>query len=686
MALSFRYILRYQIDPTFHPEDRTAELVDFCRDNRVDEVMLFVTPEELSTGHPTDNEIDAYVELGRQVKAVLDDAEIDLSLNPWTTTYHVSRGRTFRQGQAFMPMVGENGYVSPISACPLCERWQAWLCDTFARLVRDIQPTVLWVEDDWRLHNHEPGMSWGGCFCDTHLKRFSTVVGRPVGREELVEKVLGCGAPHPWRGVWLDLWRDTMLEPARRLRDAVQTVSASTRLGLMSSVPDVHSIEGRDWHAMQDAIGADPAFLTRPHLPPYTATRALHTTPAVTRQTIANLKRPIEVYPELENSPRCGQYSKSHAYNAWQCLHAACYGSHGITINHFDMMGNGIALDPTFGKTLREIKDRLNTIASLGIDDTHAQGVRVLFSPDVARAIHGDGRDTFDSLNNHSEVWSNVCYVLGISHALRPDIPHEPGPSPYAVGGQTLRAFSDTEVSRLLGGAVILDACSVEVLHERGFGSDIGVGACQWEMLETSGYAYEHILEPDPARFGLAFPRMTAQRCAQRLPAIDADPSASVRSQIRHADHKDLFPGTLVYRNARGGRIAMTAYPFDGGHQFFMGFFNVFRRRLMQELLFEIAPLAPLAAVTSHPMHLYRVPTTAGTCLALCNPLHDAAERPVVALSPGRGVGNHFKMLDAAGAWQTFSVEVRAEGNIHYLTLPTTVQPLESCVVLIPDV
>jgi len=372
--------------------------------------------------------------------------------------------------------IWENGQESLVSVCPLCTNWQDWLCETFAYWAKEIRPLAIWVEDDWRLHNHGAELGWGGCFCKLHLERFSNVVGEPVTREQVIENILAPGTPHPWRDIWLDLSRDSLLEPARKLAKAVQKANPETRIGLMSSLPDVHSIEGRDWFGLQDAFGPKPAFLIRPHMPPYTEMRAMSTLPSVTRQTLACLRRPIEVYPELENGPRCGLYSKSHTYTIWECMHAAAIGSDGITINHYDMMGNGIALDREFGESLASSKSILNAIVNLGIDDGRAQGVKILFNNNVARYFHGEGpQRSLEELYKPSITWSRTCYILGISHSFTQDIDTlEDGP--VAVSGETLRSFSDEEIEVLLSKPLLLDGISTKIMVERGFQDAIEIG------------------------------------------------------------------------------------------------------------------------------------------------------------------------------------------------------------------
>ncbi len=650
--MSFRYILRYQIDPDYHADERIEELVDFCVVSRIEEVMLFMTGEELNPGHPTWEQIEPYVEMGKRLKGRLAECGIELSLNPWTTMHHASGGRRLQAGQNFRLMVGETGQSSPVTVCPLCEHWQAYLCDLFGRLCRALDPVAIWVEDDFRLHNHGEELGWGGCFCDEHLRRFGEAVGEAVTREQVLANVLASGRPHPWRDIWLALSRDSLIEPARKLRDAC----APTRLALMSSTPDIHSAEGRDWHALQMALGDEPAFMTRPHLPPYTETSPLHTVPSVTRHTIANLKRPLEIYPELESSPRNGPYAKSRAYSVWECLHAAAMGSHGITINHYDMMGGGIALDPPFGEALAEAKTQLDAIVAMGIDDGDAHGVQVLFDPQVSRHAHLTDAKSFEDLAQRTWLWSDTCYILGIAHGFARDI--VPG-QVHAAGGQTLRAWDDDRIDALLNEAVLLDADSAAILVERGFGERIGVHDAQWRTLDDTAYAYEQVLTPDV--------RVSAQRCADRLLAMQVN-EADVRSWICSAFHQRLWPGLIVH-----GRAAVLTYPIDGRAQFFMGVFSAFRRELMQNLLFELAPGAALAVAAESPMQVYRAPIAGGILLGVLNPTYDRVDR--IALRVGDLPDNVEMQVLANGEWGTASVQREADR----LVLDATLGPLEEC-------
>lgn len=715
---SYRYILRYYIDNGFDTEARIEELATFCERSRTEEVMLFLTPEELSPGHPSDAEIDVHIALAQRIARRLQSVGTELSLNPWTTLYQVPRGRALRKGQHFRLMVGESGATSPIVACPLCEEWQEWICSRFARLAREVQPVAIWVEDDWRLHNHGGELGWGGCFCAEHLRLFSEAVGTRVTREELLMALLRPGTPHPWRDAWFALSRETILQPLQKLSAAITAANPATATALMCSMPDQHSAEGRDWLRIKQAIStADKRFLLRPHMPPYTQVRALRSTPAILRQTLACLPAAADsegvenhIYPELENSPRSGIFSKSGRYTIWQLVEAALFGSRGITLNHYDMLGNGIALDTAFGEHLRAAKAKLNALRALNIDDANAEGAQMLFSPQIASHIRlqqvprlaagaqgalsmslqdpsqqaGIGGDvaSLQQLVHNSIYWSETCAILGISQRLSTSVQPEKGP--VFVCGQTLRAFSDAQIEQLLGGTLVLDAESVLVLLERGFGEYIGVAEARWNELEANPYGYESICEPDASVYTLANPRMSAQRCANRILAMEPVPQTRIRSTIHSPLYAVICPGTIDFENSYGGRVISFCYPL-GSAQFYMGYFNVFRARFLQRLLTETGRQWPWA-MAENGLRCQRMRVDEGTLFAILNPTDDLHEQVSFHVSRDgarNAVGSEsWRYLKDDGQWQQITPRAEQEEYGIRYTFAVSLAALDSAIFL----
>ena len=634
----FRYVLRYYIDMDFHEDARIAELVQMCKSGSIDEVMFFFNPEELFQCLVPEIELEKWFALAEKLKSALTAAHIDISINPWTTTVHLSRGRKFSgKTLRYSPLVGENGVVSAVTSCPLDKNWIADLSAFWARIARDIAPTAIWVEDDWRLHNHEPSMNYGGCFCTEHLARFEAAAGTTTNRETLLQNITAPGTPHPWRKIWLDICRDTLLEPARQLYRTVHNANPDVRLGLMSSQADIHSIEGRDWNELKQALSPDKPLLLRPHLPPYTEVYALQALPSNARQTISEFHEGIEIYPELENSPRSGRYSKSGSFSIWECVHSALFGAHGITINHYDMMGNGLALDKSFPAALEKAKPFLDALCALELDDANSEGVNVIYSPRVAEVMHSRKENTLYGLMNNSISWSNVCYTLGISHRISREICDR---AVNAVSGETLRAFSDEQIVKLLQGGVLLDACSGEILLERGFGARIGFTGAPWTTLDQSGYAYEEIMATRE--------RMTAQRCSMRLLQLDSLPTAREVTSIMRYDRTRMCPGALYFRNEWGGTVLTVAYPLEES-QFSMGYYNNFRRIFMQRMILELNNQMKIAMGTEDPLFVYRNKCKSGTLIAIMNPTHDNYDQ--ISLRADDLIHKSVEQLTAQGQW-----------------------------------
>lgn len=653
----FRYILRYYIDPGFAEDKRIAELLELCKKGRIEEVMFFYNPEELFQGYPDDAEVESWFALAKKVKAALDGAGILMSINPWTTTVHVSRGRKFTEKQRmFQPMVGETGTVSPITACPFDPHWQEWLASFFARIAKEISPTAIWVEDDWRLHNHEPSMKYGGCFCPLHLARFEQETGIRTDREQLLKNILAPGVPHPWRKPWLKVCRDSLLEPARRLYEKVHAANPQVRLGLMSSGPDVHSVEGRDWNLLKEALSPDAPLPVRPHLPPYTEVYALDISPAVSRQTVSEYDCPIEIYPELENSPRCGKYSKSGTFSVFECYHSALFGSSGITINHYDMMGNGFSLDYDFPEYLAGAKSVLDALTALKLSDRDSEGVQVLYSPGIAEHVRTSSGGSMAALVNGSIGWSGVFYKLGVSHGLTKEIS---GAGIRAVSNQTLRAYPDEEIRRLLSGKLILDAPSAEILLERGFGSMAGIKSAEWRTLDGDGYAYEEIVGGKESLYGVDTPRMSASRCSAEVLAMQTD--AKVLSKICRYDRSVLYPGAVFHENELGGQVLTIAYPLDR-LQFNVGYFNNYRRIFLHEIIRNLFQEKNILLGCDVPLQAYRNRQQSQTILALLNPTHDPCRR-LRFFAPGLNPAQ-AESLDRDGVWRKTELKVQADGSL----------------------
>ncbi len=699
----FKMILRYGLDPFNALEENLKQLEVFIRESTINEVMFLLMPEERSSGHPTEKLSKPWIAAIKQAQEMFSKYGVATSLNPWTTTYHAGRGRHLHPGQDFRMMVGETGADNGMSPCPLDGNWQKYLIDYFVFLAEEIDPVALWVEDDWRLHNHGGEMGYGGCFCTYCLGRFAAMVGeKSVSREQVVAAVTAPGEPHPWRSQWLELAWQALSEPAEKLAAALKAAKPGMRIGLMSSIPDVQSIEKRDWNALMDIFTDDGEnYLIRPHMPPYTEEPPITTTPHYSRQTVALLDRDADIYPELENSPRSGPYSGTHSYSAWEMTNAILYGSRGITINHFDNMGMNTYYDRGLGKALGKRRATFDALMDLHLDDRKARGVKILFHPDVAQhKWTGDpasaggakmytGEDlsglknsggTLQDLEANSVEWSKVFYILGISHSFTRNIEAEEG-SIFAVSDQTLRCYSDDEIKTLLGQNIILDLASTEILVQRGFGHLIGVESVSRTKLEESAYSLEEVEESffGPLEGGIK-PRMTAQRCASPVGVLDYSGGTQILSTVKGAEFDDKFPGSGIFTNELGGTIYTTCYPL-GTAQFYMAYFNRVRQEYWTKLLFKMGGRGQTVAC-GHPFHVHAHDIEGGISVAATNILYDPSENVVLKLPAAEIEGKSFQTLEDA-KWIDIQPEISTEDGIATLAFDLQIQTLETALITI---
>ncbi|NEB78750.1 hypothetical protein G3I40_26520, partial [Streptomyces sp. SID14478] len=377
-----RYHLRFQIHPGPTATEQAKELAEFCRANGVDEVVLLLAAEEFHAGHPTAAEEDRLYDTAAATAATLRDAGLDVGLNPWVTTGHADRGRRDRHG--FAPMVGPDGTAAAGQASFACPVWRSWLTAHYARFA-DLGLRVLWLEDDFRYHNHAP-LTWGGGFEPLMLERLSQLVGAPVTRQQAVAAVTAPGTPHPWRSLLQQVWNTAQLEVAGLVAEAVDKHSGGrSRLGLMSSVPGVHSVEGRDWSALFDALAVRGEAVQRPHFAGYEDAPARGLSSSVWLLEQQRVLRPPHVRsePEIENWPHTA-WSKSDTQTWSELVTAQLSGADALLLNLHPTYSGHAGRHLRIAGLLRRARPALDLVADRVAGERGTAGVGLAVPPRAA--------------------------------------------------------------------------------------------------------------------------------------------------------------------------------------------------------------------------------------------------------------------------------------------------------------
>ena len=550
-----RYHLRFQIPPGPNVRQEANILADFCRDRGVEEVVLFFAGEEWNDGLLSRADEDRWFETVRDASEVLTAAGIVCSLNPWMTVLHTDRGRTFPADRSFSSMVSPLGEETAACASFADPAWRKYIAEVYGRFA-ELGFRVLWVEDDYRFHNHAP-LEWGGGFEPEVIDRFCAKIERSATREEIVEAILMPGPPHPWRSLWMETWREVHLEVAHIITGAVgKRSSGNSQIGLMTSSPSSHSIEGRRWDSFYDAFSIDGEFVHRPHFAGYQESPPQGRASSFLMLELQRSLRPrnVEVAPEIENFPFTA-WNKSDTQTWCEMAIALVYGSDALLLDLYPFAGNPPPDEPQIGDLLDASRPGLEWIAERFLTYRSTAGIGIPWRDDAAERVHTTAGRSMSELG--------VDPFAAGDFLLRNGLPMTAEPSgTNALFGSIAWVFDDDELRNMLAGGLLLDGESAAILVERGFGESIGVESVTWLERESSRYAMEQIADPATGvREGLLLNMNLAPRVAQlRL----APQGTTAWTRIVTPQSEDVGPGVVACENEGGGRVVTFAVPNPG--------------------------------------------------------------------------------------------------------------------------
>lgn len=523
----FQYSLRYSMDYRTNTKEKDDKLLSFCENGMIDNVTFFMNSEEINAGHLTAQATQLWLDAIKKLSDRLAEIEVSTSLNPFSTIMHSDRGQIINPEIGFEPLVGMDGTKAQSMGCPADPKWRNYLADRYAQYAT-LHPRELWLEDDFRHFNHSPLKL--ACFCNLHMKIYREKLGENITRKKFVEAIFQSGEPTPERKVYLDTARQEMIDTAAQLEKRVHEVSPETNLALMTSFPDWHALEGRDWQNLFDKLsGSDHPFVVRPHLPAYNEIAPLkysRTFEDYTRTTAAYLGSKAVLYPELENymySP----FAKSLKFTQFQLETTPLVGAKGILMNLFDMNGNGINDDYHYAKMLADSKPFLNEITSRNLQMEQTRGINVLVDQDSSYTLQTTSPD-LKGLLPHETNWAALLSAFGFSTTITAytnDLHLEQ--QILAISGQFFRNLTPDQIEQLIrDNVVLLDGESVQVILDKGLGDLLHIKNATWHPVRSGYQTFEaadgHTVE------GVENPRISMLQHTGDYLQIDYQPDSEV--------------------------------------------------------------------------------------------------------------------------------------------------------------
>jgi hypothetical protein len=602
VVYDFRYFLPYAPEwgTKAHCQQRLEELVAFCRQAQVDTVQFFVNIRSGTYYMPARSaeEQKIWAAWMRDVVApTLRSAGIGYQLNLQMILGGTTWGEFDLRGDYDWEfLVDQHGQESLGCACPIGPRYRHKM-GAMLRLWADTKPEVVWVDDDFRMHNHsiqQPEMDYY-CFCPLHLNAFAQRVGQRWTREALVAEILRPGPASPVRGQWLDFLGETMIETATWIREQVHGVSPQTRLAQMTSLPDVHSAEGRDWGKFLKALCGPYQPMTRPCSGLYTASNRPVKDNAVTyrffEQSIVTLEKTLGVdavqyRPELENA-RFTTWAKTAVNSRYVLVLSQLLGCREITLSMADLDGSSLSEEPANALMLHDTKPFLQAVANLDLRGWRPLGVSFLTAPCSARKIHLSAGGKLEQLHG-DRPWEEILTTSGVP--TRYVTPAEAGAEDEVVVLDAFTAWlpSDEELRRILSRGVLLDADSARVLQQRGFGEFIGVTVAE----QPQRYAAQSEIYYDDLLPGVYAARVPHKGFRWHEIQLAGARRVSDFIDPQHG----LHVGSALFENTLGGRVV--TYAHIGEFQPYAVFGNHARLRWLRGAIQWLSrgnfPLLPL--------------------------------------------------------------------------------------------
>ena len=168
----------------------------------------------------------------------------------------------FPEENGFAKITSVYGQVRQQEACPADPEFRAFAADYIQELA-GLHPDVILFDDDYRLTVHNRDMA---CACDLHLALTGEILGRPVTREEIAKAMIG--SPNPLRSAFQQAKRESLLQFARQMRQALDAVDPTIRLGLCAGMA-AWDIDGVDAPTLSRVLAGSTKPLLRLIAAPY---------------------------------------------------------------------------------------------------------------------------------------------------------------------------------------------------------------------------------------------------------------------------------------------------------------------------------------------------------------------------------------------------------------------------------
>lgn len=581
-----RMVLRYHI-PLENHKERFKSLVYFLKRTGIRRVILFTGAfVEESAFFPMEY-YEKHSEVLSGYMPVLKTLGVETGINVLNTMGHVyySRDGEFDIQRAY----DMDGNPSKGWACLMDEKLHGYVKKQY-ELYAALKPDTIFLDDDVRyvkLNNLS-------CFCDEHLKKFSTRLGEDLSREQIKSRILSNSTGvNITRQAVMDILKEDIDKLTFMIQKTIHGISPETRVGIMTGeLPsvtfdrDLREFFIKSVPKKVDMIRTGMNFYREGEVKEIPLAFA---NPMIQRNLINHPN--VEIQPEIENDTYTMFY-KSKAVTHLQTVWCLTNGLRNMQLNIFEMLDYPINDFEEYTALYAENMKYYNAIADLIPEGTRASGVGIYRNSRslLYRRVKEEG-----SINDllYRNYWYQWIGLDGLPVGYNWDETSWL----FLTGDDIVGADKDTIEIYLKKGAVI-DVRAAECLAEMGYGDRIGIREINPVDREFAGERFsEDPMNGRFAGFHNSYYFHSGLISQGQVKSIDYKEGVREISRIINHHKEKVANGLTLYENESGERFCII--PMDTG--LFQQFMNVNYKRKEQLInIFEWIAREPLPVVSLH--------------------------------------------------------------------------------------
>lgn len=442
-----------------------------------------------------------------------------------------------KQCENFTKIKGIDGKTAGHALCPSDKNFINAYADGI-KLIATLEPDLIMLDDDFRINGR--GAYYLGCFCDDCYKRYCEHVGETLTNEQ-IEKLITTGEKNKYRDAYLDLMGEALLNFAKSMRSALDTVNPNIRLGTCTNIEALDA-GGISLIERALAFAGNTKPFARICCAPYWDKNVIGAVEASRMQFAYGKNFDIELFAEGDTYPRTRYNTSSKVLELFEMMLNADGVGDG-TLSYLFNYQLGMEYEPGYYTCFVKNQEMRSKIFEL-FDGKTAVGVRVF---NELRKIRNYSMPNTLIENSFKRFCNMPILVPGKCVLSQNSIPtcYAESEYPVLVYGENAKYI---DLSLLKNGA-ILDACGAKILKERGV--DTG-------LISATPYPFgeEYFIKQNNKIGGIKHPE---------LQKIEVDKNAIIESVFTNNNS----PASYRYENANGQKFFVLAYnhfDFNGEH------------------------------------------------------------------------------------------------------------------------